>query len=255
MSKKSAERSRAQRAQDAMQAQQRQERRRQMLVVGGIVVAIVAIVGTLFAVNAMRDTTGESESSVPQASSSEGPGGAAVDGYTVTVGEASAPTTIALYEDLQCPVCAVFESMTGDAVRQAIDDGKVKVEYHMVAFLDDASTTDYSSRALNALMVVLDTAGTEAYLDYHELLYANQPAEGTAGLTDDQLIEYAVEAGADEDAVRGPIEDNQFHQWVVNATDQMSQDGVNGTPTAFIDGKQAGANPQEAAEAVLDAVQ
>jgi len=254
MSKKSTDRSRAERAQAALEARQRQERRRQMYVVGGIVLAIVVIVGVVFAVNSLRDTTGEAETAVPQSSASGAPGGSAVEGYTVTIGEESAPTTISLYEDLQCPVCRAFEQMTGDAVRQGIADGKVKVEYHMVAFLDDASTTDYSSRALNALMVVLDTAGPEAYVKYHELLYEHQPPEGSAGLTDDQLVEYAVQAGAEEDAVRGPIEDNEFHQWVVNATDQMSKDGVNGTPTVLIDGKQAGSSPAEGAQAVLDAV-
>ena len=41
---------------------------------------------------------------------------------------------------------------------------------------------------------------------------------------------------------------------MVNATDQMSKDGVTGTPTVLIDGKSAGSTPQESAQAVLDAV-
>ena len=61
------------------------------------------------------------------------------------------------------------------------------------------------------------------FAKYHSLLFANQPAEGTAGPDDDQLIEWAVEAGADEDAVRQPIEDKVYEQWIENATDQMSQ--------------------------------
>jgi len=249
MSKKSAERSRTQRAQAALEAQQRQERRRQTFIVGGIVVAILVIVGVVFGINSMRDTSGEAETAVPQASASGQPGGV-VDGYTVTIGKSSAPHTITLYEDLQCPICKEFEAATADAVQKAVADGKVKVDYHMVAFLDDASSTDYSSRALNALMVVLDTAGPDAYVKYHRLLYDNQPAEGSAGLTDDQLIQYAVQAGADEQAVRGPIEDNKYHQWVVNATDQMSKDGVNGTPTVLVDGK-ATDSPAAGAQAVM----
>ena len=83
------------------------------------------------------------------------------DSYAVVVGDESAPTTITVYEDLQCPVCQAFEAATGDAVDRRSADGKVKVEYRPIAFLDDASTTDYSSRALNALMVVLDTSGQD----------------------------------------------------------------------------------------------
>ena len=86
--------------------------------------------------------------------------------------------------------------------RPAIADGKVKVEYRIVSFLDDASENEYSSRAANALYVVADTAGPDAFAKFHTLLYENQPAEGTAGPDDDQLIAWAVEAGADEAAVR-----------------------------------------------------
>jgi protein-disulfide isomerase len=35
----------------------------------------------------------------------------------------------------------------------------------------------------------------------------------------------------------------------------MSKDGVTGTPTVFINGKNQGSNPQEAAQAVLQATQ
>ena len=59
-------------------------------------------------------------------------------------------------------------------------DGKVKVDYRMVAILDDVSTTEYSSRALNALMVVLDTSGQDAYLAYHRLLYDEPARRGLA---------------------------------------------------------------------------
>ena len=245
MSKKSAERSRSERAAAAMAAQRRSERRRQFLVVGAVVVALMAVVGIGYAASSSRDTTGDTPSATPAG---------VTDGYSVVVGEESAPTTITVYEDLQCPVCQAYEATTGDAVAKAVEAGKVKVEYRPLAFLDDASSTDYSSRALNALMVVLDESGQDAFEAYHRLLFEKQPAEGGAGLTDDQLVEYAVQAGADEDAVRGPIVDRKFHQWVVNATDQMSKDGVTGTPTVLIDGKSAGSTPQESAQAVLDAV-
>jgi protein-disulfide isomerase len=245
MSKRSADRSRAERAAAALVAQQRAERRRHFLVVGAVVVALMAIVGIGYAASSSRDTTGDTPSATPSG---------VTDGYSVVVGDESAPTTITVYEDLQCPVCQAFEATTGDAVAKAVEAGKVKVEYRPLAFLDQASTTDYSSRALNALMVVLDESGQDAFEAYHRLLFEKQPAEGTAGLTDDQLIQYAVQSGADESAVRGPIEDQKFHQWVVNATDQMSKDGVTGTPTVLIDGRSAGATPQESAQAVLDAV-
>jgi protein-disulfide isomerase len=126
----------------------------------------------------------------------------------------------------------------------------------MVAFLDRSSSTRYSSRALNAAAVVLDTAGPQVFLKYHNLLYAHQPAEGSAGLTDQQLIDYAVQSGADRSAVTAPIDNDIYAQWVLNATDQMSKNHVSGTPTVFINGKLQGGSPpspQVAATAVLAA--
>lgn len=240
MSKKSSERSRTERAQAVLQARQAQERRRRLVAVGVVVLALVAVVVVGVLLTSRADTTGEVADATPAGVS---------DDYAVVVGEADAPSTITAYEDLQCPACATFEAQTADVVAEAVDAGEVQVEYHLVAFLDQASTTDYSSRALNALMVVLDTAGEDAFTEMHRLLYENQPPEGTAGLDDDQLVDYAVEAGASEDDVRGPIEDEKFAQWVVNATGQMSRDGVNGTPTVLIDDEPVEGDP---AAAVLE---
>jgi protein-disulfide isomerase len=114
----------------------------------------------------------------------------------------------------------------------------VQVEYRVLSFLDRASDgAEYSTRAMNALGVVLDTAGPDVAKEFHDLLFENQPAEGTSGPTDDELIAYAVEAGASEDAVSGPIRDVKFEQWVLNATDASSQEGVSSTPTVMVDGE------------------
>ena len=94
-------------------------------------------------------------------------------------------------------------------------------------------------------------------MKFRTIAFDNQPAEQTAGVPDSTLIQWAVQAGADEATVTPLINDNTYHQWVVNATDQMSKDGVNGTPTVYINDKLQGGSPpspQVAAEAVLAAV-
>ena len=235
----------SERAAAALREQQRSERRRQYLIVGAIVAVLVIIGGLTWFAISRGDTTGEA---VDQSGT---PGN--TDGYAVVVGDGDAPLTMKFYEDPQCPICQQFEAAVGAKVEAAIADGKVKVEYHVVSFLDRASGNEYSSRAANALYAVADTAGVDAFAKYHALLFENQPAEGTDGPDDDQLVAWAVEAGADEDAVRAAIEDKVFEQWVTNATDQMSQDGVTGTPGVFID-DQLQPDPGTAVNAVLEAV-
>lgn len=245
MSKKAADRSRSERAAAAIAAQQRRERGRNLAIVGAVVGVLVIIVVVLFISLSGRDTTGHTASKVPPN---------LTDGYGVTVGDPSAPTTITVYEDPQCPICREFEAVTGSKIAQAVDQGKVKVDYRMVSFLDRSSQNEYSSRALNALMVVYAEGGADAFQQFHSYLYAHQPQEGTAGPSDQQLIDAAVKLGNDRAAITPGIEQKVYSQWIVNATDQMSRNGVNGTPTAFINGKLAGAGVGEMVKAVLDAV-
>ena len=232
-------RSRAAALRRGAEARTRRRRRWIVLIAVGVVVAVI-IGGT--ALLASRDTTGQGGAVAATA-----PSGA--DGYGVVVGEADAPKTVVIYEDFQCPVCKAFEDASTRQVARGIEDGKVRVEYRIVSFLDQASPNEYSSRAANAAAAVLDTAGPDAFKKFHDTLYANQPAENTAGPDNDQLIEWAVEAGADRGQVTEAINSGQFDQWVVDATDQMSKDGVTGTPTIEIDGEKL--DPQTGLQRVL----
>src|SRR5690242_14721119 len=146
--------SKSERAQALMREQKRRERTRNLLVVGAVVVAIAIIAVVMVVLQSRSDKTGQAVDPGGKPQNLTGP-------YSVMIGDANAPDTLKLYEDFQCPICKEFEQVAGQQVRQGIADGKVKVDYHMVAFLDRASTTNYSSRALNAAMAVLSTAGTD----------------------------------------------------------------------------------------------
>ena len=84
MSKKDPK-SKGERAQALMREQQRKERIRNLSVVGTVVVAVLVIIGVLFYVQSNRDTTGQVAKDTPANLSGA---------YTVTIGQASAPTTI-----------------------------------------------------------------------------------------------------------------------------------------------------------------
>lgn len=246
MSKKN-QQARAERNAALKREQKRRERRRQMVIVGGVVVGLLLLVTAGFLIQTLRDDAGAdlSTSGVP---------GGTTDTYAVVVGDAAAPTKLVIYEDFQCPICSDFEDATGEQVRAAVDAGEVQVDYRMVSFLDGASTNEYSSRALNAAAVVLDASGVETFMSFHDLLFDNQTEEGGPGLSDDDLIELAVESGAEEGAIRPGIEAKKFSQWVLNTQDEMSKNGVNGTPSVFVNGQYAGTSLQDSIDATLAAV-
>jgi protein-disulfide isomerase len=106
-----------------------------------------------------------------------------------------------------------------------------------MAFLDTSANDKYSTRALNAAAAVVAAGGPTAFQTFHDLLFANQPAEGGSGLTDAHLVQYATQAGATGSTVEQAIKKLTYGDWVKTSTDQASKDGVTGTPTVLVAGK------------------
>jgi len=74
----------------------------------------------------------------------------------------------------------------------------------------------------------------------HQILYAQQPDEGSAGLTEGKIVQLAQQAGAS--AAEQQIRSGTYADYVARATEQSSKDGVTGTPTVKVNG-QAPASP------------
>jgi protein-disulfide isomerase len=226
------------------EAARREARRRSILVTGAVAVLLAAVVGVFVLVNTLQRDAEPAGSATP----STGSNGA------VTVGQAAAPVTIVAYEDFQCPACKSYEDANGAQLEGWLAKGQVKVEYHPIAFLDRASTDDYSTRALNAAATVLDLAPA-GYQKFHDALYAEQPAEGGPGLSDERLLQLAVAAGAPEARAKADIDGLRFKAWTAKVTEDASKAGVNQTPTVIVNGRPlADHSPQSLAAAVTAAL-
>ncbi|WP_244931985.1 thioredoxin domain-containing protein [Nocardioides sp. W7] len=239
MSKKSAQTSRTERAAAAVREQQREEARRRNLMVGGVVgVLVVALVaGFLW----MRANDTSDDVTAPAAGSE----------YGLTIGPDGAPREVIIYEDFHCVHCADLEERTREDLARFAEAGDVRVEFRTVSFL-----TDYSMRAANAFKVVLEEAGPEVAKRYHDLLFQNyDKASGSEdGLDDDTLVSLAVDAGAEEDAVRPGIEDLAQREWVDSATQAAQDAGVRGTPTVLLDGEPVSGSTEDIANSLVEAL-
>ena len=212
--------------------QERKERRRRSLVVSAVVVVVLVLIGAIaYGVQSSRDATNSS------AAGASGPPSGTIGRYGVPAGPDSAPVKAVIYEDFICPYCGQFEAASRTMLQKDIDAGKLQIQYHVLNFLDRSSSTKYSTRAANALAVVLDTSGPKTAKRFHDLLFENQPQEGSAGLSDSQLVDFAVQAGAKKSEVESGIKNGEFDSWVAKVTDQASKDHVTGTPTVRIGGK------------------
>ncbi|MET7428517.1 MULTISPECIES: DsbA family protein [Streptomyces] len=161
------------------------------------------------------------------------------DGTTITVGDPAAPLTVHLYEDPRCPVCKEFET-TGGApqLREATVRREAKTQYTLASFLDGRLGGTGSRKAVNALRAALDMG---KFAEYHDVLYAHQPAESVDGFTDVYLLKLAGRVPG----LRGPDFDSavktmKYRTFVTNAQDAYERAGGPqdpegpGTPTAEI---------------------
>jgi protein-disulfide isomerase len=244
---KASREARESKAAERRRAAERAESRRKNSIRIGIAVAVVlVVVGFGAFIQSQRGSTSDS-TAVP--ANTTGTAGQTV----ATVGQPTAKVTVVAYEDFQCPVCKEFEQTAGATLQQYVADGKIKIEYRSIAILDRASTTNYSTRSLNAAGCVVNTS-PKSFLAFHNALFANQPAEGSAGLPDSKLIQLARSSGVT--GIDSCVNDEKYKGWTVRITDQASKDGVTGTPTVLVDGKNVdspwvGDNTKKAIDAAL----
>jgi protein-disulfide isomerase len=114
------------------------------------------------------------------------------DGYLVI---GSGPKIVDIYLDPLCPFCKMFEELNSPFLLDEASAENATLRIHPVAILNRLSAgTDYSTRAAAALTSVA-AADPDHLPEFLQALYDNQPAEGTPGLTDEQLADLARAAG------------------------------------------------------------
>lgn len=241
--------------------QRKRERRNKFLIQGGIIVVVLAIAALIFTLilqnvrPAGPGPANMASDGIVLTAGDEG-GIVAVETPAVPAGGTPTPTepddsgtvaNIVVYVDYLCPFCGQFEQTNSESIRAMIEEGAATLEVHPIAILTNKSAgTQYSLRAANAAACVADSS-PESFLDFHDLMFQNQPEEGTEGLSNDEIAELAKQAGVSSlSTIEKCIDDKQFHTWVQDATNQaLTQPvpnseltSITGTPTVLVNGKQ-----------------
>ena len=166
-------------------------------------------------------------------------------GAVVVAGQAAAPVTVDVYEDYLCPFCERLETTYKDQITTALNAGQIKVNYHAVTILDgQTKPAGYSTRAANAALCAVDA---NIWPGYHAALYADQPAEGGAGLSNEQLTSKGTDLGAP--ASFGQCVATNANAAAISAATKAAEtnaalqtNGSFGTPTVTINGTKVDLN-------------
>ncbi|KOX07226.1 thioredoxin domain-containing protein [Nocardiopsis sp. NRRL B-16309] len=185
--KRSRERLKEQRAKEKRAAQ----RKKTLLVVGVAAIVVVLIVGVGYAVLTADRRDSGFEGALPPQVLQE-------DGSVVLAEEGVEAPVVEVYADYQCPACRQFELLNGDTLKESAAEGEAIVHYRPVSIFAQ-QPAPISSNSLRAGAAARAAADAGVFVQYNDLLFENQPAEGQEGFTVAELQEWFREAGGTEE--------------------------------------------------------
>jgi protein-disulfide isomerase len=161
-------------------------------------------------------------------------------------GSPDAPLQLVEYSDFLCPHCADFATTIDDLSPDYIETGKLQVIFRNYAFLAPESI-----QAAEAAECALDQ-GADKFWQYHDLLFVNQGA-GRAAFSKSRLIGYAGQIGLDVNTFRTCLNSNAKAGVVQADLAEGNSQGVNSTPTWFLNGQMVrGALPESELRQIFD---
>jgi protein-disulfide isomerase len=191
-----------------------------------LVVAVAILVAALLAVlsqfggpqgsSASGKDVGELYSGIPQ--------------HGTTLGKGSAPVTIFLYEDFQCPICGQFGRQTlPEVVDRSVRGGEAKVVSEPLTFIGPDSVP--------AARAALAAGEQNRYWPYAQLLFENQGEENSGYVTDEFLKSQAENTpGLDVGQWSSDLKGSSVTRQLQAAQAKAQSEGVNATPTLIFSG-------------------
>ena len=149
----------------------------------------------------------------------------------MALGSAAAKVTVIEYASVGCPHCAEWSKTAFPAIKSKyIDTGRVRFVVREMITGDATIAT--------AGFMLARCAGPAKYFDVVDQIYRRQPEMwGKASSAGAVLGEIAKSAGMTEEAYEACIDDQKGLDALNARVAQHNKDGVDSTPTFFVNGK------------------
>jgi protein-disulfide isomerase len=191
-------------------------------IVIGLAVALVAGGITTWALVSSRASSGRAA-----------PPGVVDDAGLVAAG--TGPVTVEVYVDFLCPLCRTFVGNMNPSFSRLLAANRIRLVWHPVSYFDEQSKPPgYATRAAASVACAADAGKLAAY--GNALLYL-QPPQGAAGLSDDQLIDIAGDAGIITPLFARCVRSRTYAGWIADAGRQAADRGVTALPAVFVNGR------------------
>lgn len=138
-------------------------------------------------------------------------------------GTATAPVTIVMFSDFQCPAC----SRTHPVVKEVLKNYSGKVRF----VVRDFPLEEIHENAFRAAEAAGAANAQGKFFEYIDVLYQNQKA-----LTDASLEKYAAQIGLNVQKFKADLASGRFSAEIRKDQEDGKFYGINSTPTIFVNG-------------------
>ncbi|BAS19758.1 DsbA family protein [Rothia mucilaginosa] len=146
------------------------------------------------------------------------------------------PVRVTIFQDYNCVHCAEFEKKYGDEIQKLVEDGTITLEIRNLTFLDRSSPTAYSARNAAAAYSVANQVSTSDFLNYQREIFTHQ---GRGDMNNQQIADIASKYHA---SIGSDMNDGRWRPFVDVVNAESAKNGIQGTPTVFVDGDQYTSN-------------
>jgi protein-disulfide isomerase len=200
---------------------------RNRLILVGAAVGAAGLLAVVLVLVAGKSTTAISTTTDTTTTAAAASLFAGIPQHGDTLGKPSAPVSLIIYEDPQCPFCRNWNVQTLPTVLdQFVRTGKIKLVYRGVVIIGPDSV-----RGLRAVYAAEKQSKLWNLVD---ALYAHQGVENSGWITNRVILAAASEVGADGQAILAGMGSAAVNADLVKAQNQAKADRLQGTPTFII---------------------
>jgi protein-disulfide isomerase len=153
------------------------------------------------------------------------------------LGQANAPVTFQIWSDFQCPACrSLAVSVAPGIIQQFVVPGTVRMVYSDAAFQGQHGPDPNWDESVEAAAAARCAADQNLFWPMHDWLYANWQGENVGSFRQDRLRAIAQAAGLDMTSYDTCMAAGDKQAAVRSETNQAIAQGVQYTPTLYING-------------------